>query len=79
MVPSAIYFKSSGIISSQFFSVQGQYLELHRQLDGSFRMEALIALLSLLQAVFPCKIFLSFTTHLGSIYLFLFVEFSSHL
>ena len=79
MVPTTIHFKSSGILTSQFLLVQSQYLELHRQLDGSFRMEALIALLNLLQAVFPCKIFLWFTTHLGSIYLFLFVEFSSHL
>ena len=40
-----------------------------RRLDGSLLMEVLIVLLNLLRAVFPCKDFLRFTTHLG-IYLF---------
>ena len=62
MVPTAIYFKSSGMIISQLLLVQAQYLEFHRQLDGLFRTEALIVLLNLLQAVSPCKYFLRFTT-----------------
>ena len=70
MVPTAIYIKSPGIITSQLLLIQAQYLEFRRRLDGLFRMEALIVLLNLLRVVSPCKYFLQFTTLLG-IYLFL--------
>ena len=60
MVPTAIYFKSPGKI--QLLLVQVQYLEFHRQLDGSLRMVVLIVLLNLLRAVFLCKAFLRLTT-----------------
>ena len=56
MVPTAIYFKSSGI-KSQLLLVHAQYLEFHRQLDGSLRMEVLIVLSNLLRAVSPCEDF----------------------
>ena len=60
MVATAIYFKSPSMII-QLFLVQAQYLEFHRQLDGSFPMEVLIVLPNLLQAVSPCNDFLRFT------------------
>jgi hypothetical protein len=71
MVPTAIYFKSPGILHP--IVVQAQCLESHRLLDGSLRMEVLTVLLNLLRAVSPCKNFLRFTTHLCT---YLFVEFA---
>ena len=56
MVPAAIYSKSPGM-TSHLSLFQAQYLEFHRQLDGSLRMEVLIVLLNLLRAVSPCKDF----------------------
>ena len=55
MVPTAIYFKSPGT-TSQLLPVQAQYLEFHRQRDGSLRMEVLTVLLNLLRAVSPRKV-----------------------
>jgi hypothetical protein len=69
VVPTAIYFKSSGI-TSQLLLVQAQYLEFHRRLDGSLHMVVLIVLLNLLRAVSLCKDFLQITTHFTSIYHF---------
>ena len=69
MVPTAVYFKSPGT-TSQLLLVYVQYLEFHRQLDGSLHMEALIVLLNLLRAVSPCKDFLRFTTHFGIYFFF---------
>jgi hypothetical protein len=69
MVPTAIYIKSSSI-TSQLLLVQAQYLEFHRRLDGSLRMEVLTVLLNLLRAVSLCEDFLRLTTRLSIYYFF---------
>ena len=60
MVPTAIHFESSGIISLFFFFYLLNCLLrvkniFRRQLDGLLHMEVLMALLNLLGAVSPCK------------------------
>ena len=70
MVPTAVHFKSFGILFYLFSFNTLNKNKLHRQLVGSLRMLELIALLNLLRAVFPCKSLLRFTIHLR-LYLFL--------